>query len=91
MVTIGFLQPNSHDGIIATSPMRIGHADVVDCVEHGAGFTRLIAVASGSHVQVRDTDGNVLRQGEQVQIGGNETYVSLCRKHWRAAMEAAKD
>jgi len=21
--------------------------------------------------------------GEQVQIGGNETYVSLCRKHWR--------
>jgi hypothetical protein len=23
--------------------------------------------------------------GEQVQIGGNETYVSLCRRHWREA------
>jgi len=31
-------------------------------------------------------DGTVLRDGEQVQIGGNETYVSLCRRHWRAQM-----
>lgn len=29
--------------------------------------------------------GEVLTTGAQVQIGGNETYVSLCRKHWRAA------
>ncbi|KFE35904.1 thymidine kinase [Thioclava atlantica] len=31
-------------------------------------------------------DGQALRDGDQVQIGGNETYVSLCRRHWRAAM-----
>ncbi len=31
-------------------------------------------------------DGQPLRDGAQVQIGGNETYVSLCRRHWRAAM-----
>jgi len=31
-------------------------------------------------------DGNALRDGAQVQIGGNESYVSLCRKHWREAM-----
>ncbi|MEC9310747.1 MAG: thymidine kinase, partial [Pseudomonadota bacterium] len=24
--------------------------------------------------------------GDQVQIGGNETYVSLCRRHWREAV-----
>ncbi len=30
-----------------------------------------------------DGDGKVLVDGEQVQIGGNETYVSLCRVHWR--------
>ena len=35
----------------------------------------------------QDADGRVLRDGAQVQIGGNETYVSLCRRHWRAAME----
>lgn len=26
--------------------------------------------------------GGVEREGEQVEIGGNERYVSLCRKHW---------
>lgn len=31
-------------------------------------------------------DGKPVRDGAQVQIGGNETYVSLCRRHWRAAM-----
>ncbi len=33
-------------------------------------------------------DGQVLRDGDQVVIGGNETYVSLCRRHWRAAVGA---
>jgi thymidine kinase len=31
-------------------------------------------------------DGKALKDGEQVQIGGNETYVSLCRRHWRDAV-----
>lgn len=31
-------------------------------------------------------DGRALRDGDQIQIGGNETYVSLCRRHWREAM-----
>ncbi len=34
----------------------------------------------------RGPDGRALKEGEQVQIGGNETYVSLCRRHWREAM-----
>jgi thymidine kinase len=34
----------------------------------------------------QDEDGNAMAEGEQVQIGGNETYVSLCRKHWREAV-----
>mgnify|MGYP000486395504 CR=1 FL=1 len=36
----------------------------------------------------QDQDGNTLTAGEQVQIGGNETYVSLCRRHWREAVNA---
>ncbi|MBR9651013.1 thymidine kinase [Thalassovita aquimarina] len=31
-------------------------------------------------------DGTALKEGAQVQIGGNETYVSLCRRHWRDAV-----
>ncbi|MCG6902732.1 MAG: thymidine kinase [Rhodobacter sp.] len=30
-------------------------------------------------------DGRALTDGAQIQIGGNETYVSLCRRHWREA------
>ncbi|WP_298812431.1 thymidine kinase [uncultured Roseibium sp.] len=29
-----------------------------------------------------DETGNILEEGDQVVIGGNETYVSLCRHHW---------
>lgn len=36
-------------------------------------------------VRMSDT-GEVLTEGAQVAIGGNERYVSLCRKHWREAM-----
>ncbi len=30
----------------------------------------------------RVVDGKVVKEGEQIQLGGNESYVSLCRKHW---------
>lgn len=35
----------------------------------------------------KDGEGRVMTGGDQVQIGGNETYVSLCRRHWREAVE----
>ena len=30
----------------------------------------------------RVVDGQIVKQGEQVVIGGNDMYVSLCRKHY---------
>ena len=33
-----------------------------------------------------DPDGTVLREGAQVEIGGNERYVSVCRKHFKEGM-----
>ncbi len=30
----------------------------------------------------RIADGKVIKTGNQIQIGGNESYVSLCRKHF---------
>ena len=32
----------------------------------------------------RVVDGQVAREGEQIVLGGDERYVSLCRKHWRS-------
>jgi len=30
----------------------------------------------------KDSTGKIIFEGEQIQIGGNETYTSLCRLHW---------
>ncbi len=34
----------------------------------------------------QDENGKVLLDGAQFLVGGNETYVSLCRRHWREAV-----
>jgi thymidine kinase len=34
----------------------------------------------------KDADGRVLTAGEQIAIGGNDRYESLCRRHWREAV-----
>jgi len=40
-----------------------------------------------AHMVARmDENGNALRDGPQILVGGNDTYVSLCRKHWREAV-----
>ena len=31
----------------------------------------------------RIVDGKVAKTGEQIVLGGNESYTSLCRKHWK--------
>lgn len=30
-----------------------------------------------------DADGGIVRVGQSVEIGGNDRYVSVCRKHWK--------
>jgi len=34
----------------------------------------------------QDENGEAMMAGPQIQVGGNETYVSLCRRHWREAV-----
>ena len=34
-------------------------------------------------INARIKDGHVVTEGEQVCVGGNDMYISLCRKHWK--------
>ncbi len=34
-----------------------------------------------------DPQGRAITQGAQVEVGGNDRYIPLCRRHWRAAYE----
>ena len=33
-----------------------------------------------------DDQGEIIREGQQIDIGGNEKYLSLCRKHFHAGV-----
>ncbi len=33
-------------------------------------------------MNARLLDGRVVKEGEQIVLGGNERYISLCRHHW---------
>ena len=35
-----------------------------------------------AHFNTRFSDGKIVRTGAQVMLGGNESYVALCRKHY---------
>lgn len=38
-----------------------------------------------------DTNGNIVDEGEQIMIGGNEKYISLCRRCYRKALAKQKE
>ncbi len=35
------------------------------------------------------TDGRAVREGAQIEIGGNERYVAMCRRHYKSALAAS--
>jgi thymidine kinase len=35
------------------------------------------------------TDGRAAHEGAQIEIGGNERYVAMCRRHYKRAMAGA--
>ena len=38
-----------------------------------------------------DADGGAVRAGAQTEIGGNDRYVALCRRHFSEALRGAED
>lgn len=36
-----------------------------------------------AHFNARIREGKIVREGAQVEVGGNERYVSLCRRHFK--------
>lgn len=37
-----------------------------------------------------DSKGNAVKDGAQIKVGGNDQYVSVCRKHFKEGMAASK-
>ncbi|BED91036.1 MULTISPECIES: thymidine kinase [unclassified Pseudoalteromonas] len=43
-----------------------------------------------NHVLRTDENGNAIADGNQVEIGGNDRYVSVCRKHYKAELNMGR-
>jgi len=43
-----------------------------------------------AHFNARVLNGKMITVGEQVQLGGNESYTALCRKHFKERAVSAK-
>ena len=44
-----------------------------------------------AQVNARISNGKIVTKGEQVMMGGNESYVSLCRKHYYEGIDKNKE
>ena len=49
------------------------------------GSRRLMEIADGRRAQynTRYADGKIVKEGAQIMLGSNESYVALCRKHYK--------
>ncbi|MCR5105100.1 MAG: thymidine kinase [Eubacterium sp.] len=44
-----------------------------------------------AHFNARIKDGEIVRAGEQIELGGNESYTALCRKHFKLGIIKSPD
>ena len=67
--------------LFAGSEMLLGWADTLSEIKTichcGRKATMVLRI---------DGSGRPIKDGEQIQIGGNERYVSVCRRHFKAGM-----
>lgn len=64
------------------SLMFPGSKRLVELADHLEEIPTLCWCGRRAHFNTRFSDGKVVRTGAQVMIGGNESYVPLCRKHF---------
>ncbi|THV21320.1 thymidine kinase [Peteryoungia ipomoeae] len=69
----GKLFPGSHELLAVADELR----EVRTICHCGRKATMVVRVGE---------DGDVMREGAQVEVGGNDRYVSLCRRHWEDKM-----
>ncbi|MEB2843982.1 thymidine kinase [Rhizobiales bacterium RZME27] len=72
----GKLFPGSHELLAIADELR----EVRTICHCGRKATMVVRVGA---------DGAVMREGAQVEVGGNDRYVSLCRRHWEDKMSGA--
>ncbi|MDP9839026.1 thymidine kinase [Neorhizobium huautlense] len=69
----GKLFPGSHELLAIADELR----EVRTICHCGRKATMVVRIGA---------DGEVVHEGAQVEVGGNDRYVSLCRRHWEGRL-----
>ena len=72
------LRTDAFGELFEGSKELLKHADKIEEIKQLCFCKR-----KASHVLRFDKDGNVVRQGQQVLVGAEDKYRSVCRRHWR--------
>ncbi|MAK13431.1 MAG: thymidine kinase [SAR116 cluster bacterium] len=65
-----------------------GSAELLAIADHIREIRTICHCGRKATMVVRQThDGRVVKDGAQIEIGGNDKYISLCRRHWSEAMD----
>ncbi len=60
---------------------------MLECVDVGTEIKTVCHCGRKATMVLRlDAHGIPVRSGEQIKVGGNESYVSVCRLHFKAGM-----
>lgn len=64
------------------SKMFLGAARLFEVADEIEQVPTVCWCGRRAHFNARVINGKIVREGEQVFLGGNESYVALCRKHF---------
>ncbi len=73
-----------------TTKMFEGSKRLMEVAESIMEIKTVCSCGRKAAVNARFVDGRVTTQGAQIQIGGNESYKSMCYKCWRAMVREAE-
>ena len=70
------------DFLLQPFPASLELAAIADVVQE---LKTVCWCGNGANCNARiDSEGNVVREGEQVMLGGNDAYISLCYAHYKS-------
>lgn len=85
---------NTNDGISlpAAGKADAGSARLLEIADSITELKTVCSCGSKAIVNARlDGEGHVITEGEQVMLGGNESYEPMCYKCWKKALEKEKE
>mgnify|MGYP000022349473 CR=1 FL=1 len=69
--------------VTTSKPVTVSVVDSFGAAMSGLNVYAFNGTTYAGYSKVSDEYGNAVQEGAQIEIGGNDRYVSMCRKHFK--------